>query len=321
MREPWFWRERSLAAATTTTIMIPASMIYDGAQRLRAAAARPCKAEAPVICIGNATLGGSGKTPMAIALRKLLSARGVDAHFASRGYGGSLKGPLRVLPQHSAQEVGDEPLLLAAEAPTWVSKNRAAGVLAAARCADVVIMDDGFQNPTIEKSFSILLIRATDSGYNGKVFPAGPFREPVTRALARADAMILVGEDEASIKAAETPSFSAARKLTLENPPSRAVAFCGIAEPQRFFDDLQSCGVTLAASATFPDHHPFSDADILSLRKSAARHDAALITTEKDFVRLSPEARKDIRVAKLEMSVDRPRELVDLILSKIGKVG
>jgi tetraacyldisaccharide 4'-kinase len=321
MREPWFWRERSLAAATTTALLIPASIIYDSAQRLRAAVANPRKAPCPVICIGNATLGGSGKTPMALALRKLLSARGVCAHFASRGYGGSLTGPLRALPQHSAQEVGDEALLLAAEAPTWVSKNRAAGILAAARCADVVIVDAGFQNPKIEKDFSILLLRATRIENNGKIFPAGPFREPVTRALSRADAIVFVGDGEMPIKAVGTPTFRAARKMTLENPPSRAVAFCGIAEPQRFFGDLEKCGVTLAAAVTFPDHHPYSVADISSLRRSAVQFDAKLVTTEKDFVRLSPEARNYVRVAKLEMSLDRPDELIDLILGRIGKGG
>lgn len=321
MREPWFWRERSLAAATTTALLIPASIIYDGAQRLRAAAARPRKASSPVICIGNATLGGGGKTPMALAVRKLLYARGVDAHFASRGYGGSLTGPLRVLPQHSAHEVGDEPLLLAAEAPTWVSKNRAAGVFAAARCADAVIMDDGFQNPTIEKIFSILLMRADDPGGNGRVFPAGPLREPIARALSRADAIVFAGDGETGVDPGGTPSFRASRILTLDNPPRSAVAFCGVAEPQRFFSDLESVGVTLAAKAAFADHHFFSAADVAALRAMAERHDAKLVTTQKDFVRLSPEARKDVAVASLEMSVDRPEELADLILSRIGKGG
>ncbi len=319
MKEPWFWRERSIAARAAAAAMTPAALLYDGAQRLRAVVSNPAKISAPVICIGNATLGGTGKTPFALLLQRLLRDRGLKAHFLSRGFGGALRGPLRVLPQHGAQDVGDEPLLLAAEAPTWIARNRAAGAAAAARCADIIIMDDGFQNPTIKKRVSILLVSAADPCGNGQVFPAGPMREPLARAVARADALIIIGDGAPEIEFGGAPVFRAATSIDPAIAPQKSVAFCGIANPERFFKDLEARGFTLTAKAAFTDHHPFTDAELAALRKEARREGAALITTEKDFVRLPPEAREGIAVARLTMSVDDPERLMALVVSKIGR--
>lgn len=319
MKEPWFWRDNSIAARAAAAAMTPAALAYDGAQQLRAVLSKPKAAGAPVICIGNVTLGGTGKTPFALMLRRLLSEHGVKAHFLSRGYGGALKGPLRVLPQHTAQDVGDEPLLLAAEAPTWIARNRAAGAAAAARCADAVIMDDGFQNPTVAKDFSVLLISAADSHGDGRVFPAGPLREPLARAIARADAIVLFGDGSTRIEFGGVPVFRAMTMIDPEIDPKKCVAFCGIANPARFFSDLEARGFTLTAKAAFADHHPFTDAELAVLRKRAQQAGAALITTEKDFVRLAPETRDGVAVARLTMSVDDPERLMALVLSKIGR--
>lgn len=318
MKEPWFWRDKSIAARAAAAAMTPAALLYDGAQRLRAVVSRPAKISAPVICIGNATLGGTGKTPFALMLQRLLAARGVKAHFLSRGYGGALKGPLRVLPQHTAQDVGDEPVLLAAAAPTWIARNRAAGTAAAAHCAGVVIMDDGFQNPTVAKAFSVLLVNADDPG-DGRVFPAGPMREPLARAVARADAVVLIGKGSPKPGTGDVPIFRATTAIDPGIAPQRCVAFCGIANPERFFKDLEARGFTLTAKAAFADHHPFTDAELAALRKEARRDGAALITTEKDFMRLAPEARDGVAVARLTMSVDDPERLTALALSKIGR--
>lgn len=318
MKEPWFWRDKSIAARAAAAAMAPAALAYDGAQVLRAAVSKPAKTSAPVICIGNATLGGTGKTPFALMLQRLLSDRGVKAHFLSRGYGGTLKGPLRVLPQHTAQDVGDEPLLLAAAAPTWIAKDRAAGAAAAARCADLIIMDDGFQNPTVKKRVSVLLVSAGDPCGNGRVFPAGPMREPLARALARADAVVITGEGAPELDAA-VPVFRATTSIDVDTAPQKCVAFCGIANPERFFKDLEARGFTLTARAAFADHHPYTDGDLAALRKKARREGAALITTEKDFVRLPPDARDGVAVARLTMSVDDPEGLAALVLSKIGR--
>lgn len=318
MKEPWFWRDESIAARAAAAAMTPAALAYDGAQRLRAAVARPAKISAPVICIGNATLGGTGKTPFALMLQRLLSDYGVKAHFLSRGYGGALKGPLRVLPQHTAQDVGDEPLLLAAAAPTWIARTRAAGAAAAARCAEAIIMDDGFQNPTVAKAFSVLLVSADDPG-DARVFPAGPMREPLARAIARADAVVIVGEGAPKLDTGEAPVFRVTTAIDTGIAPQKCAAFCGIANPERFFKDLEARGFTLTARAAFADHHPYTDAELAALRKRARRDGAALITTEKDFVRLPAEARDGVAVARLTMSVDDPERLTALVLSKIGR--
>ncbi|MEK7265038.1 MAG: tetraacyldisaccharide 4'-kinase [Pseudomonadota bacterium] len=319
MKEPWFWRDQSLAAQAAAAAMAPAALLYDLAQRLRAAITTPREAGAPVICVGNATLGGSGKTPFALMLQKLLSEQGVTAHFSSRGYGGALSGPLRVTAEHTAPEVGDEPLLLAATAPAWIAKNRAAGAAAAAIGAGAVIMDDGFQNPTVKKACAILLVSAEDAAGAGRLFPAGPLREPLARAIGRADAVVIVGGVEANIDTGGAPIFHAASAIETSVPPQKCVAFCGIGNPGRFFADLAAKGFDLRAQAAFADHHFFTEADLAALRRSAKKEGAILLTTEKDFVRLPAAAREGVALVRLKMTVDDPQRLTALTLSKIGR--
>lgn len=320
MKEPWFWRETGLAAGAAAATLAPAAFLYDLAQRLRAALTAPVRAGAPVICIGNATLGGVGKTPFALLLQGLLKAEGVDAHFLSRGYGGRLSGPARVIAQHTSEEVGDEPLLLAAAAPTFVARNRAAGARAAADGADAVIMDDGFQNPAVAKAVSLLLIDAGDPAGNGRLFPAGPLREPLARAAARADAVILVGDGAAPAGLGPAPVFRAKRRTTASIPPQRVFAFCGVGRPAQFFNALEAQGFALAGRAAFPDHHPYTDLEMAALRSKARKADAALIATEKDIVRLDSAARAGVAVARLEMSVDDPDALTALVRSGMARV-
>lgn len=317
MREPWFWRERSLAARAAALALSPAAIIYDAGRRLRAATTAPGSVGAPVVCVGNATLGGVGKTPFVLMLHALLKARGVEAHFQSRGYGGKLAGPLRVNDQHMARDVGDEPLLLAAAAPTFIARDRLAGARAAAEGADLVIMDDGFQNPRVRKEISFLLV-GDDMG-NGRLFPAGPMREPLADAVARADVVVLVGMASAPIGAEARPIFRATTQLSPPIAPQKILAFCGIGRPERFFRALEAAGFTVAEKVAFPDHHPFSPEDLGVLRAKATKVGAAMLTTEKDFVRLAPGDRDGVAVAKLEMSVDDPEALVRLVLQKIGR--
>ncbi len=317
MREPWFWREDGVAAKAAAIAFAPASWLYDLGQRLRAAMSRPQSAGAPVICVGNATLGGVGKTPFALTLQKLLAERGVSAHFQSRGHGGSLTGPVMVHDRHTAIEVGDEALLLARAAPTWVAKNRLAGARAAADGADVVIMDDGFQNPTIRKDFSVLLVDAADPAGNNQVFPAGPLREPMARAVSRADAIALIGEGEPRIDAQGLPVYRASTAVAPTIPPQKVVAFCGIGRPARFFASLEANGFTLVERIAFPDHHPFTPAEFGALAAKARKAGAALIATEKDLVRLSPEQRDGVATVKLTMTIDDPDSLARLALAKI----
>ena len=177
MREPWFWRSQSGTARAITLTLAPFSFAYNAAQRARWRLTTPFKPKIPVICIGNASLGGEGKTPFAIMLNDLLKQEGLKPCFLTRGYGGRFSGPLLADPaRHSAVDVGDEALLLAAQAPTWLAHNRVEGAKAAAASdADIMIMDDGFQNPTLEKAYSILLYSGEATLGNGSVFPAGPF--------------------------------------------------------------------------------------------------------------------------------------------------
>ncbi|MCB2099218.1 MAG: tetraacyldisaccharide 4'-kinase [Parvularculaceae bacterium] len=319
MKEPWFWRDNSMAASAVGVLLSPLSFLYDAGQRWRAATTRASRAGAPVICIGNASLGGTGKTPFALMLNALLKERGLVAHFATRGFGGALEGRVRVDETHTARDVGDEALLLARAAPTFVARNRLAGVRAAASGADIVIMDDGFQNPSVAKDFSILIVNSADHSAGRRVFPAGPMREPLKRAIARADALALNGDLGGHLDTAGKPLFRLATHIVDAPAPQKVIAFCGIANPARFFDSVDRAGMSMAGKIAFADHHPFTPGDIAMLRQRAKREHARLITTEKDFVRLPADARADVMTLEIAMTLDDPAGLVDLILTKIGK--
>lgn len=313
MKEPWFWRDDGIAASAMRLALAPASAIYDAAGRIRFATTHPVEVGAPVICIGNATLGGAGKTPFALALQSLIASTGAAAHFATRGYGGRAKGPLRVEPHHRFHEVGDEALLLAASAPTFVSKNRVSGARMAAAGADLVIMDDGYQNPAIAKQCSFLLLGGGES--DDRVFPAGRLREPLAKALGRADAIVSRHAFESN---QSKPLFSYRSEIGLPSINGDLIAFCGIAGPSRFFGALRDAGAKVIEEVAFADHHVFNDGDIAALFARAKRLNAQLITTEKDFVRLPDAARGSVKVAKLYLTIDNPGELVAFALAKCG---
>lgn len=299
MKTPQFWDHNGIAAA----LLSPAAWAYRGATRIRNAfAATPWRAPVPVVCIGNLVVGGAGKTPVAIDIARRLLRRGVDAHVLSRGYGGSAQGPLRVDPAiHSAVLTGDEPLLLANVAPTWVSADRPAGGRAAIDAeARALIMDDGFQNPSLAKDLSLLVV---DGGYglgNGRVFPAGPLRESVSSALSRTGAVVIVGEDKTGVAARLGDRCDIIRADLVAGPKGQAlrgravVAFAGIGRPQKFFTTLRELGCEIVESQAFADHHPYTDAELARLREAAARISAMLVTTEKDWVRIKPSARHGI---------------------------
>ncbi len=322
MRAPWFWREQTLAARTVALGLAPLAALYDAGQRARWRMTTPKRAPVPIICIGNATLGGVGKTPFAMALKDLLG--GDVVHFLTRGYGGILHGPLRVHPPtHDANEVGDEALVLAHCGPVWVAKDRPAGAIAAAKAgAERIIMDDGFQNPTIEKTVSILLIDAQGADGNDKTFPAGPYREPLERARARADIVVYVGGDEAAAtNAADKNNAPFAAWLVPNNPPerTRVVAFSGIGKPQKFFKTLAAAGFEIAKTVSFPDHHRFSDQDLFALARIAAAKKAPLITTEKDYVRLPDDFRADVLAFPVTMKINQSALLVETIQAAIAR--
>ena len=252
----------------------------------------------PVICVGNYHTGGAGKTPTVLALVEMLRALGETPFVLSRGYGGSLPGPLRVdAARHAAAEVGDEPLMMAAHAPVVIARDRVAGArLARGEGAGVIVMDDGFQNPALRKDLSLIVVGAARGLGNGRVFPAGPLRAPLAPQLARTDALLVIGEGDAAadlecaLAARGAPVFHARvtpdAKTVAALVGKRVLAFAGIGDPGRFFDTLRAQGIEVAAERTFPDHHRFTKDEISALRAAAARDGLALVTTEKDFARL-----------------------------------
>ncbi|MBU6372662.1 MAG: tetraacyldisaccharide 4'-kinase [Alphaproteobacteria bacterium] len=301
MRAPEFWSGHAQgrdAAPMLRALLTPVSWLYAGAAALRQATTTPSRVGAPVICIGNVSVGGVGKTPIVRAVRALLAARGVTAHALSRGHGGALKGPVRVDPDlHGAGDVGDEPLLHARDGPAWIARDRLAGARAAAAAgAAAIVMDDGFQNPTLAKDLSFLVVDARDGFGNGAVLPAGPLREPVAAALSRADAVILMGEGDAENdpRLAQRPVLHAELTPAGPAPDGPLVAFAGIGRPQKFFDTLTALGADLADAVPFADHHPYTAQDLDFLLKLAADRGARLVTTEKDHVRLPAAARSAI---------------------------
>ncbi len=252
----------------------------------------------PVLCVGNYHVGGAGKTPMVLALAKLLRDLGETPVVLSRGYGGRLRGPLKVDPErHIAEDVGDEPLMLAQTVAVVVARERLNGIaLARSQGASVILMDDGFQNPAVAKDASLIVIDSDRGLGNGRVLPAGPLRAPLPPQLERTDALIVVGDGtaaelvKAEIAARDRPVLSASLRADTASVASlrgkRVLAFAGIGDPNRFFKTLRAAGIEVAAERAFPDHHPFSQSEIESLIAQAKADALTLVTTEKDLVRL-----------------------------------
>jgi tetraacyldisaccharide 4'-kinase len=307
MRAPEFWTSGTLAAKTCASLLSPFGALYGASVRLRESRARPFRARARVVCVGNLTAGGSGKTPVAIALGNLLARRG-NVVFLSRGYGGRMEGPVIVdSSRHAARDIGDEPLLLARRHRTIVARNRAAGArLADADGADFILMDDGFQNFSLTKDFSLLVVDAESGFGNGKLIPAGPLREPVHSGLARANAIVLTGNGHPKLPPFNGPILRA--RFVPENLEKvrdrKVMAFAGIGRPDKFFSMLSANGVELIGTRAFPDHHMFTGRELAELKKHAANSDALLVTTEKDFVRLDLSQCEGIEPIAIHASID-----------------
>lgn len=322
MREPYFWTvidKRSRAAAPMTKLLLsPLALAYRIAGERRIRTTIPEDTGLPVVCIGNLTLGGAGKTPVTERVRAHYTNRGLRTASLSRGYRGSLEGVHRVDPsRHSFGQVGDEPLMLSASGESWISRDRPAGARAMkADGVQLVVMDDGHQNPTLKKSLSIVVIDAGNPFGNGHVFPKGPLREPVAAGLARADAVVLMGDGGApdSLSGFTGPVLRARLAPTAPLPAGRYVAFAGIGRPSRFFDALGSQqGVELLEGAPYPDHHAFTPYDMSFLMKLAADHDARLVTTDKDHVRLPADMKERIVRASVKAVFEDEQALARLL--------
>ncbi len=318
MRAPGFWAGGNGGVAPL--LLAPFSAIYAGATARRMA--RPgWQAPVPVICCGNATAGGAGKTTVALDLGQRLADRGIAAHFLLRGYGGTLRGPARVDPAaHDSTQVGDEALLLAELRPTWVSADRGLGGQAAvAGGAQAIVMDDGLQNPMLEKDLSLLVV---DGGYgfgNGRVIPAGPLREPVAAAASRCRAAVLIGEDETGVLAQLPPGLPVLRARLVAGPEAAMLAgqpvfaFCGIASPRKFFATLTEAGAVLAGRESFADHYPYDEGDMRALLDQADALRALPVTTKKDFVRIPLAYRSRVTVVTVRLKWEEPAAIESLL--------
>ena len=296
MKAPAFWwREPGVASA----LLAPVAAIW-GMVAARRMARAGTRAARPVVCVGNVTVGGSGKTPTCLKLASLLRELGLQPVFLTRGYGGSLAGPVVVDPaRHDSAQVGDEALLLARSGPTIVARDRPSGAALAVEIgADVVVMDDGLQNPSLVKDVALAVFDGAVGIGNGRVLPAGPLRAPMEAQWARIDAVLVIGPGAPGERMADAARGRGLRVLSGRLAPSgdaaealagrRVLAFAGIGRPAKFFATCRSLGLEVAVERAFPDHHPYSPGEIAALLDEAEANGLVPVTTEKDAVRLAP---------------------------------
>ena len=335
----WYSRDPSIARA----ILKPVAALWSQAAKRRLTSTAPYTSSLPVVCIGNFTAGGTGKTPLSICIARMLFEAGMRPAFLTRGYGGRLRGPHKIaLDFDTADVVGDEALLLARHAPTMLARDRALGDDASddTPAAGVIIMDDGLQNPLLAKDVAIAVVDATRGFGNGEVIPAGPLRAPLSFQLGLVDAIVI----NRQTKERDVPQDL---RRYLEGLPNNRileawvepcvdregiagktlVGLCAIANPQRFFDLVQRLGGEVAERIVFPDHHQFTDAEARNVLNRAAALGAQIVTTEKDYVRLFAKtgAVAELRAAitpipiELVMSSEDAQTLSELLATAIER--
>lgn len=328
----WWYTREARHGRVARTLLTPLSWIWAGATARRIARADPVDPGVPVISVGNLTVGGSGKTPVTREAVRLLHEAGIDAHILSRGYGGRLREPTRVDPaNHTAADVGDEPLMLGHGGPTWIARDRVAGARAAAAAgAGVLVLDDAHQNPTLRKTLSLVVVDGETRNDewpfgDGSVFPSGPMRETLRRGLARADAVVvLLPADAPGVDPALLATFGDLpvhiARLTPAGPPPRGpvIGFAGIAKPWKVERALDAAGAELVDFAPFPDHAAFREGDLAFLADHAARQNARLVTTEKDWFRLPPEWRARVISWPVKATFEDEAAFQRLLLGAVG---
>lgn len=322
---PAFWA--ATARSPWPAMLAPLAALYDLGNRINRAVSRPQRIDVPVVSVGNLVAGGAGKTPTALALIKELTALGHRPHLVSRGYGGRLGGPEQVDPgRHSSADVGDEALLLARAAPTWIGRDRtAAARRAAAAGASCIVADDAHQTYSLARSLSLLVVDAAYGFGNRRLLPAGPLRETVAEGIRRADAVVLIGSGGPALPEIETRPVFTAKLVPHADDAARlrgrpVLAFAGIARPEKFFTSLQQIGANLVGRESFPDHAPYNEDTIMRLVEAAYRQNAIPVTTEKDLVRFPREARQMVDVLRVTLRFDEPATIGGFLAQGVGRV-
>ena len=317
MKTPTHWQNKNLLSYA----LLPLGFIYSQATALRLKIKKSKSVNIPVICVGNLTAGGTGKTPTAIAIADIIQKLGQKPFFVSRGYGGSLSGVIVDNQKHTPKQVGDEPLLLSQKAGVSVNADRyAAAQKAIANGGEVIIMDDGFQNPSLKKDLSFLVFDGGSGIGNAFPLPAGPLRENFAEGIKRADAAIIIGEDKTNLRAKikNLPVFNA--KICSQSPQLKnksVIAFAGIGRPQKFYDSLRQEKVKILQTIDFPDHHFYSEDELQNLLKIAKEKDAELITTSKDWVKIPPRLQPHFKVLEIYIEWENSQALTDFIQKKL----
>lgn len=330
LKTPSFWYRTNGQVSLAEKILTPFSWVYRLGYEFHQHSKKPQSFDFPVICIGNINAGGTGKTPTALALMEVIRRNKLALHpfFLLRGYGGGERGPLVVDPsKHNSWNTGDEALILAAHAPTVISVDRVEGAqLAGRKNADLILMDDGLQNPGIHKTAKIVVINGEMGFGNRKMLPAGPLREPLPAGLKRADLFILIGDDVRHTKdliPADKPVIQARLEANPASTPPRDkkyLAFAGLGYPEKFFNFLRDkIGLNVVKTISFPDHYPYNEKDLQNLRDRAREWDAELITTPKDKLRL-PENATGIYSSDVKLVWDNEPLLLEFLRGHLPPV-
>jgi len=323
LKAPGFWQKNN---TFLSKLLSPLGKLYAWSVHWRIEKTKPYESKIPVVCVGNLVMGGVGKTPLAVSIAEYFKMNGMKPVFLTRGYGGGLSNVLVDPDKHKAEQTGDEALLLARVAPTIVDADRVRGAKKAEKMgADVIVMDDGFQNPKLYKTLALAVFDGRFGFGNGKVFPAGPLREPLEDGLKRANAFVVVGKDVSGVRKWIGYHYDSLPFIGMhieqdvakieQLSGKKVFAFAGIGYPEKFFDMLKEYGCDVVKTRSFPDHYPYKDDDMTDLIAEATKSEAVLVTTAKDGVRIAPRFQPYIQIVEAYMVWDTPDTLCALLAS------